>query len=124
MFTFAHQYHQLFSASTNFTLIWLCLVVLRAYFEVNPNWEMKQTPSASHFPFNLPCEFASYFLYSEWEDRKDTWGKELTTVHWDGETHVSSYSGSCTTGLPSTCDYLSLWRSRSEGPRTLKNINI
>ena len=37
---------------------------------------------------------------------------------------VSSYSGSCTTGPPSSCDYLSLWRSRNKEPRTSKSISI
>lgn len=37
---------------------------------------------------------ASYLLCSKWANRKDTWEKELTIAHWDGETHVSSYSGS------------------------------
>ena len=37
---------------------------------------------------------------------------------------ISSYSGSCTTDSPSSCDYLSFWRSRSKEPRTSKSISI
>lgn len=35
-------------------------------------------------------------------------------------TQISSSSGRCTTGLPYTCDYVSLWGSRNKEPRTQK----